>query len=281
MMGFWQFLGDKMGNNFSTTFPNLTESQIAKAGRLGITLDEMRTKIIRLNNLETPDVSIIIPVYNGEKFIKECVESALNQTYDSFEVIIVDDGSTDRTLDIITGIDGTNILIKSNGGTASALNTGIRNAKGNWIHWLSADDVLYPEAVEIMIKEIGLTPVNHNYIYYSNYDIIDENSDVTGEFIEPLQRNFKTKEERFQELLGNYYGNGSSTMIHKSVFEKIRFDEEIPYFEDYDFMLNAMKNGIDMKLVSKKTLKYRRHSGQLTNRVDNSLANKIRNKYRI
>lgn len=141
------------------------------------------------------------------------------------------------------------------------------------------DTVLYPDAVEIMLKEIGLTPNNTNYIYYSNYDVIDEKGEFVREFIEPLDRNFRSKEERFKELLGNYYGNGSSTMIHKSVFEKVKYDESLAHSEDYDFMLNIMKNGFDMKLVPFKTLKYRVHKDQLTNNVGGSLSGFIRSKY--
>src|SRR3990167_10777816 len=126
-------------------------------------------------SLKEYQASIIIPVYNGEKYIKECVISALNQTIQC-EVIVVNDGSTDKTHDLLCGVPNITYLIKANGGTASALNIGIRNSTSKWIHWLSADDVLYPNAVEIMLKEIAITPNQKNYIYYSNYDIIDEHS---------------------------------------------------------------------------------------------------------
>jgi teichuronic acid biosynthesis glycosyltransferase TuaG len=88
-------------------------------------------------------VSIIIPVYNCQKYVGYAIESALNQTYEDVEVIVIDDGSFDDTLDIITQFDGITVLVKNNGGTASALNEGIKTAKGDWIHWLSADDVLH------------------------------------------------------------------------------------------------------------------------------------------
>lgn len=218
--------------------------------------------------------SIVIPVYNCEKYIKECIESALKQTIPC-EIIVINDGSTDGTHDICKSIDGITYLIKPNGRTASALNCGIRNSHANWIHWLSADDVLYPDAVENMLKECK----DKDTIYYSNYDIIDESSNIIGEFIEPLHRNFSTKEERFKELLCNYYGNGSSSMIHKSVFDKIKFDETLLHSEDYDFWLHAMKIGMDLKLVPIKTLKYRRHEDQLTVKYGGNLNDIIRSRY--
>ncbi len=258
----------------------LTENHKKAADLIGITHEEMYDRLLKLQPDFVHPCAIIIPVYNGEKYIKEAVISALNQTIPC-EVIVVNDGSTDKTHDLLCGVPNITYLIKPNGGTASALNIGIRNSNSHWIHWLSADDVLYPDAVEIMLKEIALTPNQKNYIYYSDYDIIDEYSQLVGEFIEPIHRNFSTKEERFKELLGNYYGNGSSSMIHKSVFEKIGyFDESIQHSEDYDFWLKAMKNGIDLKLIPIKTLRYRRHPEQLTVKYGGNLNELIRSRYR-
>ena len=242
---------------------------------MGITEEEMYNRLVQLQPGFIYPCSIIIPVYNGEKYILEAVVSALNQTV-SCEVIVVNDGSTDNTHDLLCGVPNMTYLIKPNGGTASALNIGIRNSNSNWIHWLSADDALYPDAVEKMLDKID----NKEKIYYSNYDIINESSIIIGEFIEPIERNFKTREERFKELMGNYYGNGSSTMIHKSVFDKIGyFDETIKHSEDYDFLLKAMKNGIDLKLIPIKTLRYRYHSEQLTKKYGGSLNELIRSRY--
>ncbi len=257
----------------------LTDSQRLRARRLGLSDGEMLQKLKELQPNYKYDTTIIIPVYNGEKFIKECIESALNQTAKNVEVVVVDDGSTDGTLKILYEMEGITVLIKPNGGTASALNTGIRQARGNWIHWLSADDVLYPDAIEKMMETISTTPNMQNYIFYSNYDIIDADGKIIGDFIEPIGRNFRRKEERYVELLGNYYGNGSTTMIHKSVFEKVKYDESLAHSEDYKFMLEAMSKGFDMKLVPIKTLKYRRHKDQLTNKVGGSLSDFIRKQF--
>lgn len=257
---------------------HLTESEKTGARLMGITEAEMFEKLVKLESGEYK-VTIVIPVYNGEKFIKECVESALSQKED-VEVIVIDDGSTDGTLKILTEITGITVLVKPNGGTSSALNTGIRQARGKWIHWLSADDVLYPTAIGDMMKVIETTPNNKNYIYYTNYDIIDADSNMIGEFLEPLNRNLKSKEERFDELMKNYYGNGSTTIIHKSVFEKVKYDESLAHSEDYEFMLHAFKEGFDMKLIPIKTLKYRYHDGQMTKKVGGSLNDVIRSRYR-
>jgi len=257
----------------------LSENQKKAAQLMGISEAEMYERLLKLQPGYIYTVSVIIPVYNGEKYIEECINSVKNQTEKNIEIIVVNDGSTDKTHSICKGINDITYLVKPNGGTASALNSGIRQAKCKWIHWLSADDVLYPTAIETMLKDISITPNNHNYIYYTNYDVIDSNGVFIREFLEPLNRNFKSKEERFRELLGNFYGNGSSSMIHKSVFDKIQFDETIPYFEDYDFWLHAMSIGMDLKLIPVKTLKYRNHSEQMTKKVDLKYQQIIRDRY--
>ena len=226
-----------------------------------------------------PKVSIVIPCYNAEKYLDEAITSALDQTWQDIEVIVVNDGSTDNSLEIMKSYEIT-YVDKKNGGIASALNSGIKHSTGDWVHWLSADDKLYDIAIELMFEEIQKHQNPENNIYYTHYDIIDKDGNLIKPFIEPITRTLKTQNERFQELLTNYYGNGSCSMIHKSVFEKRKYDESIPYYEDYDFWLNCMKNKMDMVLIPYITMQYRRHPEQMTKKVDRSFAEVIRNRYR-
>ncbi len=212
-------------------------------------------------------VSIVIPVYNGEKYIKEAIDSALNQTYKETEILIVNDGSTDGTQEIIRiyegGIIGFHFIEhEKNYGIAAALNTGIENTKGQFIKWLSADDVLETNAVETMMKYALQDRYNwHKSIYYSHYHIIDENGNFKGEFKEP------TRVE--SDLWSFFYGNGSSSLIHRDVFKLCGlFNEDFSHSEDYEFWLRATQlYGVKLKLVPEFTLRYRNHPGQLTNKV--------------
>src|SRR5487761_2610644 len=115
-------------------------------------------------------LSIIIPVYNTEKYLKECIESCLNQTHDDIEVIAVDDGSTDNSVNILNDYaQKIKIIRKKNGGTASALNVGIKVMNGEWFKWLSSDDVLYNNAVEILVRQAELMgELGMSTIFYSN-----------------------------------------------------------------------------------------------------------------
>jgi len=210
-------------------------------------------------------VSIVIPVYNTEKFIKECIESVLRQTYDKIEVIAVDDGSTDNSLKILNQFSGKiKIISKSNGGTASALNAGIKEMKGEWFKWLSADDLLLPNSIQELVNEIDKLE-NKNYILYSNYNIIDSEGKIIKEFIEP---NYNSKElfEINTILLDHFIGNATTSLIHRSAFDKHGlFDENVDFGEDYEMWLRlCILHKYRLHLVPKILAGYRVHGTQLS-----------------
>ena len=212
-------------------------------------------------------VSIVIPIYNAEKYLQECIESCLKQTYQNIEIIGVDDGSTDNSGKILEKYSGQiKIIKKENGGTPSALNAGIKLMNGEWFKWLSADDVLYENAVEVLVKEIKSQGERaKSFIFYSSYDIIDENSAIVGEFIEPNYNNLSIL-QRNTILLDHYIGNGSTSLIHRSILDRYGvFDESIGFKEDYEFWLRCcIINDCNLFLIPQKLVKYRIHSTQLT-----------------
>src|SRR5256885_13277506 len=107
----------------------------------------------------TPTVSVVMPVYNGGPFLRQSLDSILAQSYPDFEVIVVDDGSTDDTPQILASY-GSRIRTyrKPNGGGASAINYGIGQAHGEWIAWLSADDLWEPTNLERQVAAIMEEP---------------------------------------------------------------------------------------------------------------------------
>lgn len=200
------------------------------------------------------DCTIVVPVFNGEKYIAECLDSAITQ---DCEVIVVNDGSTDGTEKII---DKYNVIKinKPNGGTASALNEGIKRSSKTWIKWLSADDILKPNAVTELLKHVH--EIYH--IYYTHYDRFGINNYT---FVEPDNNNLSLDEKKGL-LLTRFYGNGSSSIIHKKVFEKCGyFDETVGYQEDYEFWLRCLFwHNIPLILLDLNIMLYREHQGQLT-----------------
>ena len=105
--------------------------------------------------MKPPKVSVIIPVYNAESFLDECIQSVLNQTYNDFEVILVNDGSTDRSLEICTkyGKAYTNVKVvnQRNEGGMSARRTGFYHSDGEWIMFVDADDLIPKNSIELLI----------------------------------------------------------------------------------------------------------------------------------
>lgn len=212
-------------------------------------------------------VSIIIPVYNAEQYLQECVESAMNQTYKNIEIIAVDDGSADHSLEILKKYaDRIKIIEKENGGAASALNVGIKHATGEWIKKIDADDILHEDAVEILVETAkSFGDRAKSYIFYTNYDVIDSTGKKLYEFIEPDFNNLSNF-ERGVILLDHCIGHHITSLIHKSIFEKFGyFNEQIKYVEDYEFWLRCqLLYDIRFFRIPKTTAKYRIHKAQLT-----------------
>lgn len=212
-------------------------------------------------------VSIVIPIYNTEKYLQECIDSCLKQTYQNMEIIAVDDGSTDNSNKILEKYSGQiKIIKKENGGTPSALNAGIKSMDGEWFKWLSADDVLYENAIETLVKEAeSQGEAAKSCIFYSSYDIIDENSAVVGKVIEPNYNHLNSL-SRNTILLDHYFGNGITSLIHRSIFDRFGiFDESIGFKEDYEFWLRCcLIHDCNLFLIPQKLAKYRVHSTQLT-----------------
>lgn len=221
-------------------------------------------------------VSIVIPVYNAEKYLSECIESCLNQTHKDIEIIIVDDGSTDNSNAIIMKYyhqypNQIRTFFKDNGGTGSALNVGIKNMTGQWFKWLSADDVLLPDAIETMLLIVRTFSdmESYKYLWYTDYEIINESGHHIDLFKEP-RRTDLYKEQLDVHLYNNFFGNGSTSLMHKSAIDIVGlFKEGLPYNEDYEYWLRwCFKFGFEMKHMPIVTLKYRQHSNQLTETKD-------------
>ena len=211
-------------------------------------------------------VSIVIPIYNAEKYLEECITSALNQSYQNIEIIAVNDGSTDNTLQVLEKFsDKIKIINKKNGGTASALNVGIKTMKGEWFKWLSADDKLKKNAIETLIDEAKRLNGSQNSIICSYFDIIDEND----KFLRVIQESEFNNLNNFEQgiiLLDHFYGNGTTSLIHKSIFERAGlFNEGISFQEDYEFWLRcSILHDVTFHQVPQSLVQYRVHRNQLT-----------------
>src|ERR687885_795015 len=103
-------------------------------------------------------VSVVIPCYNQAHFLGEAIESVLAQSYPHFEIVVVDDGSTDNTSEVAARYPGVRCIRQNNQGVAAARNTGIRESNGSYLVFLDADDRLLPEALEVGLEQLKVHP---------------------------------------------------------------------------------------------------------------------------
>ncbi len=211
--------------------------------------------------MEKDKVSIVIPIYNGEKYLTSSLDSAVNQTYDNIEIIAINDGSSDNSLDILKEYeDKITILTKKNGGTGSALNTGIRKMNGQWLKWLSQDDILYPNSVEKLIEASNEVENKKQWIFVSNYERIDSAGNVLkrpGNRWPEVENNFDFN----VVLLHHYFGNVNSSLIHKSALDDYGlFDERPDIPPDYELWLRyCLLYNVKLFYLPEILLKYRKH----------------------
>jgi glycosyltransferase involved in cell wall biosynthesis len=117
-----------------------------------------------------PSVSAVIPAYNAEGFISDAIQSVLNQTYEVAEIIIVDDGSSDRTVEVASGFSRARVIRRPNGGPGAARNTGIREASGEWIALLDSDDIWAPRKIETQLE---YATTDAGVIYADRFDPVN------------------------------------------------------------------------------------------------------------
>lgn len=201
-----------------------------------------------------PKISILIPFYNCA-YVDRAIESALNQTYANAETIVIDDGSTEHTSLLAPYKNQIRYLHKSNGGTASALNMGIRNAEGPYISWLSSDDVFYPDKLEAQIefmKEHGAEAC------YTDFDIINETG-VT--ILSSASAKFQSKIDFYRHFLRGNPVNGCTVMMTKELLYRFKlFNERLPYTHDFDLWFRILLSETNLFYMDRRTVKYRRHA---------------------
>lgn len=215
-----------------------------------------------------PLVSIIIPVYNGSNFVSEAIDSALNQTYKNIEIIVVNDGSDDNDATFnAVGKYGDKVVYytKTNGGCASALNYGIKRAHGEFISWLSHDDIYLPEKIE---RQINM---------YSRYNLDKKNTAITslGELIDRgghkifhpkvSKKGFLKPIDAFKHLLFRQCFNGCGLLLPACFFENgLYFNEDMRFLLDWDLWLKFAIDGKSFFSDKHILVGSRVHSEQVT-----------------
>ena len=202
-------------------------------------------------------ISVIVPIYNVEKYLNKCIESIISQTYKNLEIILVDDGSQDlcpKICDEYAKKDNRiKVIHKENNGVSAARNTGIDIAQGKWIAFIDADDWVDENYLKILISESD-----------ENIDIIGCGyKRVNGNNIEKVNNNDETiiyDNVKFIEKLLNVqngYGFVHTKLIRKSLINNVKFDCNIKVGEDALFNMQLAKKTKRIKIINKALYNYR------------------------
>ncbi|MBK4732786.1 glycosyltransferase [Oxynema sp. CENA135] len=210
-----------------------------------------------------PKISVVIPVYNATTTIQETISSVLNQSFTDYELIIVNDGSTDETLEKIESFKDPRIRVFSytNAGAAISRNRGLSQAKGEYIAFLDADDLWTPDKLEAQLAILEKNP--QASIAYSWSDCIDESSQflrrgghisVNGNVYDRL-------------LLVDFLENGSNPLIRRHALIEIGgFDESLPAGQDWDLYLRLAEKS-NFVVVEKSQIRYRISANSLSSNI--------------
>lgn len=226
-------------------------------------------------------VSVIIPSYNHEKYIKKCIESVLNQTYKNIEVLVEDDCSTDNTREIIKSIKDKRlkkIFSKKNKGTVRTINHLMSLCKGDYIAIIGSDDYWYPEKLEKQVKIFKEQDVG---AVFSEVDVIDENDNIYENDINFTSDIFRKdnlsqgKRMRLFYEVGNHLCH-SSSIISRKVFEDIGYYNPIyRQLHDFDYWVR-IANKYSIYIVNEKLMAYRRNKTNNQSVSSNNNENSIR-----
>ena len=206
--------------------------------------------------MENPKISIIIPMYNVQDYIEKCVNSILKQKYDNYEIIIVNDGSTDNSYNMVKSIDSSRIKIitKSNGGLSSARNEGLKYVTGEYIWFIDGDDYIEDDALELLVKNIKKEDYDVICFYY--YNEYKGNKKIQVDKV-----NIKKLSER--PLINT---SACAKIFKKDFYEqnKFIFTEGIIY-EDLALIPFVMAKANKIKLIEKPLYNYVKRENSIMN----------------
>lgn len=210
-------------------------------------------------------ISIIIPVYNVEKYLPECIESVLKQTYENVEILLIDDGSTDNSGKICDEYAEKDTRIKAvhkeNGGVSSARNKGLDIAQGEYITFIDADDFVAENYVQVLYKSLKQ---NNSDLSFCKYSYFEDNNFKSCEEILPNKiivnkssKEFRDFLTRFISYKNNFMGSSCRILYRKENVGAIRFNQEIKIAEDLLFVLKMIFNVGSLSFVKESLYFYR------------------------
>ncbi len=211
--------------------------------------------------MTSPTVSVIIPAYDAARWLREAIVSVLNQNFQDFEIVVVDDGSTDDTRQIVESFTDSRLryIYQPNRGLSAARNTGIRAALGRYIALLDADDVFKPDK---LAKQVAILEGEPNIgLVLCGYELIDE----SGRVLREEKPYLRVPEVDLRTVLFWNPLLPSTLLIRRVWLDRVgMFDESLRRYEDWDFAVRIAFAGCQMRWVRETLLGYRRHQANMS-----------------
>ena len=205
-------------------------------------------------------VSVVIPTYNRRALLREAVESVLGQTYRDFELIVVDDGSTDGTAEAMRALPGVGYVRQDHRGVSAARNRGVRAGSGDLVAFLDSDDLWRPAKLE---RQVAFMDAHPEAQVCQTEEVWIRN----GARVNPGARHRKTPDDLFARSLGLCLVSPSAVMMRRDLFERVGgFDESLPACEDYDLWLRVTADESVPLLPEPLVVKRGGHADQLSRR---------------
>jgi len=206
--------------------------------------------------MKNPTISVVMPVYNSEKYLREAISSILSQTFKDFEFIIINDGSTDSSNKIISSYIDSRIRYYTNSsrlGTTKSLNCAIRHARGTYTARMDADDISLPDRLLKQIKYLKSHP--SCTLLATTVNLIDSNGNFIGMWDD--DRAHVTFNQIKNRLPASNCIAHASTMIKSSIIKKYRYNEKLRYCQDHELWLRLCADNYRMEKINEPLHCYR------------------------
>ncbi len=208
-----------------------------------------------------PLVSVIIPTYNSARYVTTAIDSVLAQTVDDFEVLVVDDGSTDNTRELLSHRgQSVRYLYQNNAGVSAARNHGIAQSRGRYIAFLDADDIWLPHKLERQLTALDTAPATQ--LCYSAHFVVDDALQALS------VRRSGHGNSALEALLfrGNVVGSPSSVIVERGLMESEGFDTRLSHSADWDMWIRLARRA-SFLYVDEPLIKYRRHDTNMSRNI--------------
>ena len=209
-------------------------------------------------------ISLLLPVYNSEKTLRKCITTILSSSYSNFELVIINDGSTDSTKDIIESFkeDRINYHEKSNSGLIDSLNFGVKNCSSEIIMRIDSDDYINPKKIELQLKELQSS---NSVLIGTNAYIVNEDDKIISDTNLPLKHSEIVKSMiKIRPSIIH-----PSIMVYKEILDRVNyFDEKYHHAEDYDIFLRISRLG-NISNIPKKLMYLRKSVNNISHKNAN------------